>query len=216
MLGKRELRFILGILIAACLLMAARSFAPRESGRNRIEAMQKEDAQKAEGAGMKDDPAETPEATAAPEPEETVEPKMAAAPEVEETAEPEMPAAPQLENTAQPAGPAFAGPMPAAPKIEVRGYVVITLTDDYGQTRRFGEPIPMDRDKIITVRQSDDKINRIHITPDSVEMDSSTCANQDCVGEGVITLENYKTRILSTYIICLPNGVQVEMIPVVE
>ena len=97
--------------------------------------------------------------------------------------------------------------MPAA-ATAVRGHVVITING-----RQYGDPIPMDRDKIITIRQEDGKINRVHITPDSVVMASSTCENQDCIGEGEITLENYRTRILSTYIICLPNGVQVEMVP---
>ena len=200
--GKREFRFILGILIAACLLMAANTFIPRGSGKDRIAAMQKEDAQKAGIAGVKGEPEIKPTEPAAPAPEDTARPDASEAPAPEETAQP-VPAGP--------AGPVFAGPMPAAPKTEVRGYVVITIDG-----RRYGEPIPMDRDKIITVRQSDQKINRVHITPDSVRMASSTCENQDCVGQGVITLENYKTRILSTYIICLPNGVQVEMVPVEE
>ena len=103
------------------------------------------------------------------------------------------------------------GPQPAAPKTEVRGHVVITING-----RQYGDPIPMDRDKIITVRQEDGKINRVHITPEAVYMESSTCENQDCIGEGEVTLENYKTRILSTFIICLPNGVQVEMVPIQE
>ena len=102
------------------------------------------------------------------------------------------------------------GPMLPHPNAttEVRGHVIVTLNG-----RQYGDPIPMDRDKIITVRQEDGKINRIHITPESVFMESSTCENQDCVGQGEISLDNYKTRILSTYIICLPNGVTVEMVP---
>ena len=228
--GKREFRFILGILIAACLLMAANTFIPRGSGKDRIAAMQKEDAQKAGIAGVKGEPEIKPTEPAAPAPEDTARPDASEAPAPEDTARPDASEAPAPEDTARsdtseapapeetaqpvpagPAGPVFAGPMPAAPKTEVRGYVVITIDG-----RRYGEPIPMDRDKIITVRQSDQKINRVHITPDSVRMASSTCENQDCVGQGVITLENYKTRILSTYIICLPNGVQVEMVPVEE
>ena len=45
-------------------------------------------------------------------------------------------------------------------------------------------------------------------------MESSSCDNQDCVGQGEITLDNYKTRILSTFVICLPNEVTIEMVPV--
>ena len=101
------------------------------------------------------------------------------------------------------------GPMPAPQTAEVKGYVVITVGN-----RQYGDPIPMDRDKVITVRQSDGKENKVHITPEKVYMEHSTCENQDCVGHGEITLENYKTRILSTFVICLPNAVTIEMVPV--
>ena len=101
------------------------------------------------------------------------------------------------------------GPMPAPQTAEVKGYVVITVGN-----RQYGDPIPMDRDKVITVHQSDGKENKVHITPEKVYMEHSTCENQDCVGQGEITLENYKTRILSTFVICLPNAVTIEMVPV--
>ena len=101
------------------------------------------------------------------------------------------------------------GPMPAPQTAEVKGYVVITVGN-----RQYGDPIPMDRDKVITVRQSDGKENKVHITPEKVYMEHSTCENQDCVGQGEITLDNYRTRILSTYVICLPNAVTIEMVPV--
>ncbi|MBQ7488717.1 MAG: NusG domain II-containing protein [Clostridia bacterium] len=159
-------------------------------------------------------------------PEVTAEPAATAAPEV--TAEPTATAAPEtkgdLEVSAAPADTADAGtsgttetkrvagpmigPMPEISDEPVKGHVVIMVGG-----RQYGDPIPMDRDKIITIRQSDEKINRVHITRDSVYMESSTCENQDCVGEGEVTLENYKTRILSTFIVCLPNAVTVEMIP---
>ena len=112
-------------------------------------------------------------------------------------------------------GPALAedsfGPKRADVVSDVKGYVVVSING-----RQYGDPIPMDSEKILTIKQSEDKINRIHITPTSVVMESSTCENQDCVGEGEITLDNYKTRILSTYIICLPNGVTIEMVPADE
>ena len=101
------------------------------------------------------------------------------------------------------------GPMPAPQTAEVKGYVVITVGN-----RQYGDPIPMDRDKVITVRQSDGKENKVHITPEKVYMEHSTCENQDCVGQGEITLDNYKTRVLSTFVICLPNAVTIEMVPV--
>ena len=66
------------------------------------------------------------------------------------------------------------------------------------------------------VKQENGAINRIHITPEYVEMESSTCENQDCIGEGEVNVNTYKDRILSTYIICLPNQVTIEMVPADE
>lgn len=133
----------------------------------------------------------------------TEAPAMTQAPTAEPTAEPTE--APKKE--AQ--GPAMVGPMPPKKAETVRGYVVLTVGG-----RQYGDPIAMDRDKIITLRQEDGKINKVHITPEKVYMESSTCENQDCVGQGEVHIDTYKERILSTYIICLPNNVQIEMVPV--
>ena len=54
--------------------------------------------------------------------------------------------------------------------------------------------------------------NVIHVTEDSIQMASSTCDNQLCVTEGVVTLENKASRVLGNYIICLPNGVTLELL----
>ena len=160
-----------------------------------------------------DAPTEAPtaEPTAAPTEAPTAKPTEAPteAPTAEPTAAPtekptEAPA--KVQGPAGPAGPA----LPSALQAEkVRGYVRITVGG-----RQWGDVIPMDREKIITIKQSDEMINQIYISPERVYMMHSTCENQDCVGEGEITPENYKTRILSTFIICLPNSVQIEMIPV--
>ncbi|MGN0777441.1 MAG: NusG domain II-containing protein [Candidatus Ventricola sp.] len=132
---------------------------------------------------------------------------------VEATPSPEATAAltqaPTAEPTQAPAQEAaMVGPMPQAKAEKVRGYVVLTVGG-----RQYGEPIPMDRDKIITLKQDDGKINKVHITPETVYMESSTCENQDCVGQGEVHVDTYKSRILGTYIICLPNSVSIEMIP---
>ena len=54
--------------------------------------------------------------------------------------------------------------------------------------------------------------NVIHVTEDSIQMASSTCDNQLCVTEGVVTLENKASRVQGNYIICLPNGVTLELL----
>ena len=134
-----------------------------------------------------------------PAPEATAEPQPTEAPEI--TAEP----------TAAPESANMVGPVMPKQTDKVRGHVVITVAG-----RQYGDPIPMDRDKIITIKQDNGEINKIHITPEYVVMESSTCENQDCIGEGEVNVNTYKDRILSTYIICLPNQVTIEMVPADE
>ena len=149
-------------------------------------------------------PTEAPAVTEAPT--QVVIPAATATPAV--TAEPtEVPTAEPTEAVKQEA--AMVGPMPPKKAEVVRGHVLLTVGG-----RQYGDPIPMDRDKIITLRQDDGKINKVHITPEKVYMESSTCDNQDCVQQGEVHVDTYKDRILGTYVICLPNNVSIEMVPV--
>ena len=157
-------------------------------------------------------PTVTPGAATA-EPAETT-PEVQSTPTVTPgavTAEPEEAAATAAPETAKPVAGPVMGPVLERSQEPVKGHVIIMV-----QGQQYGDPIPMDMDKIITVRQDAHTINRIHITRESVHMESSTCENQDCVGQGMVTLENYRSRILGAYIVCLPNGVTVEMVPVSE
>ena len=72
-------------------------------------------------------------------------------------------------------------------------------------------PIPLDDDHVFTLNQGEGIVNVIHATPDSVWMESATCENQDCVDQGVVTVENRKARLLGNMIICLPHLVQLEL-----
>lgn len=207
MLKKKDLLIIAVVLLAAVALFAGSKMLPKTDlstkkadvtlAPDAIEYLDETPAPEATEA------AQTPEATAAPEtteaPEATAMPGATKAPEA--TAEPTD--APQSAN--------MVGPMMPKQTEKVRGHVVITVAG-----RQYGDPIPMDRDKIITVKQENGAINRIHITPEYVEMESSTCENQDCIGEGEVNVNTYKDRILSTYIICLPNQVTIEMVPADE
>ena len=89
---------------------------------------------------------------------------------------------------------------------EVRAWLLITVGNvTYS-------PIPLKQEGNYTIRQDGgEKVNVVHVTTDSVTMASSTCENQLCVGEGTVTLENKENRILGGYIICLPNGVTLEL-----
>lgn len=72
--------------------------------------------------------------------------------------------------------------------------------------------IPLGKEQIITVDQGGGKVNEVFITERGVHMHSSTCANQDCLKQGDVTLDNYQSRVLSNWIICLPNQVSVELV----
>ncbi|MDO5299833.1 MAG: NusG domain II-containing protein [Clostridia bacterium] len=202
---KKDGLLIAAVLVLALLLLIASRLMPKTDlstktadvtlAPDAVEYLEDTPApqETAEEPAETEEPMATEEPAAAEEPAQTEEPVAA-----------EEPAA-----TEEPQQSAAAGPMPAPQTEEVKGYVVITVGN-----RQYGDPIPMDRDKVITIKQDDGKINKVHITPEKVYMESSTCENQDCVGQGEISLDNYKTRILSTYVICLPNAVTIELVPV--
>ena len=198
---RKDLLVIAAVIAVAAVMLAASRLLPR----TKLEDQVAQETLAPDAVTYLDEspaPQQTPEATQAPV--QTEAPDASAAPET--TEDPEETAAPAA--TAGKAE-AAAGPMPRAQTAEVKGYVVLTVGG-----RQYGDPIPMDRDKIITIQQEDGKVNKVHITPEKVYMETSTCENQDCVGQGEISLDNYQTRILSTFVICLPNEVTIEMVPV--
>lgn len=197
MLKKKDLLIIAVVLLAAVALFAGSKMLPKTDLSTKTA-----DVTLAPDAIEYLDETPAPDAPeAAQTPEATAEPAATEAPTATEA--PETTDAPQSAN--------MVGPMMPKQTEKVRGHVVITVAG-----RQYGDPIPMDRDKIITVKQENGAINRIHITPEYVEMESSTCENQDCIGEGEVNVNTYKDRILSTYIICLPNQVTIEMVPADE
>lgn len=210
MLKKKDLLIIAVVLLAAVALFAGSKMLPKTDLSTKTA-----DVTLAPDAVEYLDETPAPTATDAPEaaqtPESTSEPAATEAPEA--TAMPGATKAPEAtaEPTDAPQSANMVGPMMPKQTEKVRGHVVITVAG-----RQYGDPIPMDRDKIITVKQENGAINRIHITPEYVEMESSTCENQDCIGEGEVNVNTYKDRILSTYIICLPNQVTIEMVPADE
>lgn len=191
MLKKKDLLIIAVVLLAAVALFAGSKLLPKTDL-----------STKTADVTLAPDAIEYLDETPAPD-----APEAAQTPEA--TAEPVATEAPETTDAPQSAN--MVGPMMPKQTEKVRGHVVITVAG-----RQYGDPIPMDRDKIITVKQENGAINRIHITPEYVEMESSTCENQDCIGEGEVNVNTYKDRILSTYIICLPNQVTIEMVPADE
>jgi len=199
---KKDILIIAAVVIVAALMLGVSKLMPKTDLSNKTA-----DVTLAPDAieYLDSTPEPTAELTAAPE--ATAEPTEAPTTAPEATDEPtEAPtAAPEK---AEVAGPMMAGPMPPKQTAEVRGHVLLTVGN-----RQYGDPIPMDRDKIITLKQEDGKINKVHITPETVYMESSTCENQDCVQQGEIHVDTYQDRILGTFVVCLPNNVTIEMVP---
>ena len=200
---RRDLLLIALVVVIAAVMLGVSRLMPKTDL-----------SKKTADVTLAPDAIEYVEATPSPEATEVpaAEPTAAATekPAIEPSAEPTE--EPKAEPTAEPAQEAaMVGPMPPKQMETVRGYVVLTVGG-----RQYGDPIPMDRDKIITIKQDDGKLNKVHITPETVYMEFSTCENQDCVGQGEVHVDTYKDRILGTYIICLPNNVSIEMVPAAD
>lgn len=103
--------------------------------------------------------------------------------------------------------PAATDVLPASEATEVpdaEAYLVVTVNG------MIYEPIPLYQAGRYTVRQGD-MVNVIEVTRNSVCMAESTCDNQDCVEQGVVSLDNINERVLHNAVICLPNKVTLEL-----
>ena len=209
MLKRKDILLIVLVLVLAAAMLGVSKLLPKTDLSTKTA-----DVTLAPDAIEYLDATPTPAATEAPTAEPTEAPAATEAPTAEPTEAPAVTEAPTAEPTQAPTvepknEAAMVGPMPPKKAETVRGYVVLTVAN-----RQYGDPIPMDRDKIITLRQDDGKINKVHITPEKVYMESSSCDNQDCVQQGEVHVDTYMDRILTTYVICLPNNVSIEMVPV--
>ena len=89
----------------------------------------------------------------------------------------------------------------------VKAYLLITIDGRTYAPYALTAP----GDYVITQKKKNAK-NVVHVTEDSIQMESSTCDNQICVSEGIVTVDNKSSRILGSYIMCLPNGVTLELV----
>ena len=71
---------------------------------------------------------------------------------------------------------------------------------------------PLGRERDVEIVQADGKRNVIHITENGFYMKQSTCDNQLCVHQGTVTVDNYYLRALQNQVLCLPNGVVLELV----
>ena len=63
-----------------------------------------------------------------------------------------------------------------------------------------------------SIPQENGKTNVIEIRDGGIAMRSSSCHNQLCVQQGHLTPEKAQSAALANWIICLPNGVSVELV----
>ena len=112
------------------------------------------------------------------------------------------------EPTVEPAETAQPEPT-EAPK-PARGYVLVTTAAQSGWL-----PLPEEGEVSYPLRQllpdGTEAVNTIHLTPEGVYMEDSTCQGHDCVQQGEVTLDNRNERILGNMIICLPNQVTLQL-----
>ena len=103
-----------------------------------------------------------------------------------------------------------APPEATIPPSPAKGYVLVTTATQSGWL-----PLPEEGEASFPLRQTlpdgTEAVNVIHLTPDGMYMEDATCANHDCMGQGVVTLENREERILGNMIICLPNQVTLQL-----
>jgi hypothetical protein len=136
---------------------------------------------------------------------EVIEPAAEAAETAAEAAEPTAEAG---EPTAEVAEPAAEVADPAAtenPMATAQAFLIVRV----GLDTVFA-PIPLTGEQRLELKRGD-KINIIETTADSICMAESSCDNQDCVFQGVVSLQIREKRVLQNLIICLPNEVTLEL-----
>lgn len=65
-------------------------------------------------------------------------------------------------------------------------------------------------EQTIVVDQGSGAVNHVRVLADRVYMEHASCNNQDCIKQGEVSLDNYNTRPLYEWIVCLPNQVSVQ------
>ena len=90
-------------------------------------------------------------------------------------------------------------------------YVLVRLSDSFGLL-----PLPLEGEYDKTIRQNladgTEAVNVLHLTPEGFRMEEANCKGQDCVDEGMVTLENREVRVLWNMVICMPHQLAAELI----
>ena len=90
-------------------------------------------------------------------------------------------------------------------------YVLIRMPDPIGLL-----PLPIEGEYTRTIRQTmadgTEAYNVLHLTPEGFWMEDANCKGHDCVGEGMVTLENREERVLWNMVVCMPHQLVAELI----
>ncbi len=146
-------------------------------------------------------------ATASPtaEPDATEEAAATEAPDAAEETAPVTVTSPSGETTT-PAPEESEEPEVTFDPASIKAWLVVTAGGTVYQ------PIPLvEEGEYSVIQEETGAKNVIHVTTESIDMKSSTCENQDCVKQGVVSLDNMDSRLLGNMIICLPNQVTLEL-----
>lgn len=152
-------------------------------------------------------PTTEPTATASPtaEPDATEEAAATEAPDAAEETAPVTVTSPSGETTT-PAPEESEEPEVTFDPASIKAWLVVTAGGTVYQ------PIPLvEEGEYSVIQEETGAKNVIHVTTESIDMKSSTCENQDCVKQGVVSLDNMDSRLLGNMIICLPNQVTLEL-----
>ena len=72
--------------------------------------------------------------------------------------------------------------------------------------------LPLDHEATYVIATANGGENRLHVTPESIRMESANCHNQLCVLQGTVTRESAELRPLGALIVCAPHKVVCELL----
>lgn len=72
--------------------------------------------------------------------------------------------------------------------------------------------VALDEDQVVEIDQGSGMVNHVEVKDGAIHMMDSTCSDKQCVYQGEVSPENYENRALRNWIVCLPNGVTIELV----
>ena len=90
---------------------------------------------------------------------------------------------------------------------QVKAYMIV-----YVGTAMY-EPIPLLEEGRYSIKTNGGaNVNVVTVTADSMCVTESTCPTQDCVSQGLVTLDNRSDRIFGDYIYCMAHNVTLRLV----